>query len=207
VRTLLLDIGGVFYLDHPDAAFWGRWAERAGSTPEEIQARFWNAEDAEAVSIGALSTDEFCRRAAPRLGLSPALVREMNSEAFLSGPNHAFVGFIQDVRRRGVPVSALTNTWSTEAAVRARPLFMGLFDCVISSCDVGVVKPDPRIFHLTLERLRSPPCDVVFVDDTIDNVEAGAAVGLHTVWFRDTAQAIADIEAALNDPGANQSAD
>lgn len=57
------------------------------------------------------------------------------------------------------------------------------FDAGVMSCEVGLAKPDPRIFRLCLERLGLSAATVLFVDDRADNVEAAARVGLRTLQF------------------------
>src|SRR4029077_19969874 len=69
------------------------------------------------------------------------------------------------------------------ARVRADHPLEACFDAVVISCEVGLSKPDPRIFRLCLERLGLPAPDVLFVDDRADNVEGAAAVGLRTLQF------------------------
>lgn len=197
MRTLILDIGGVFYLGRPDAAFWARWGARAGLAPEILEAEFWYGPDIEAANVGVISSETYCTRAGARMGLKPDMVRQMTAEAFLAEPNPGFAAFVQGLRGRGVPVSALTNSWSTEAALMARPLLAGLFDQVVSSCEAGLTKPDPAIFRLTLDRLGQAAGEVVFVDDTLVHVEAARSLGIESIWFRDTAQAVGDIELAL----------
>ncbi len=193
MRTLLLDIGGVFYLGRPDAAFWARWAAQARMTPDALQAQFWHGPDIEAANVGAIDAAEYHRRAGKRMGLSPDLVRAMTEEAFLSEPNHAFADFVRGLRAEGLAVSALTNSWSSEAALKARPLLSGLFDQVISSRDVGLTKPNPAIFHLTLERLAVAAGEVLFVDDTLGHVQAARGLGIGGLCFEATDQACAGI--------------
>ncbi len=126
--TLLLDIGGVFYLGRPDGAFWARWASEARMTSDALHAEFWHGPDIEAANVGAIDATEYHHRAGARMGLSPDLVRAMTEEAFLAEPNHAFAGFLRGLRAEGLAVSALTNSWSSEAQLKARPLLSGLFD-------------------------------------------------------------------------------
>ena len=57
------------------------------------------------------------------------------------------------------------------------------FDVVIVSCEVGVAKPDPGIFHMCLTRLEVEPCQALLVDDRIENVEGAARLGLRTFHF------------------------
>ncbi len=64
---------------------------------------------------------------------------------------------------------------------------------MISSCEVGLTKPDPAIFRLTLERLGVDAGEVLFVDDTPGHVEVARALGIGGLCFEATAQACADI--------------
>lgn len=63
---------------------------------------------------------------------------------------------------------------------------MELFRVVIDSSEVGMRKPDPRIYRLTCERLGVDPQKTVFVDDLEENVEGAAAVGMRGVLFTTT---------------------
>ena len=69
------------------------------------------------------------------------------------------------------------------ARVRADHPLEARFDAVVISCEVGLAKPDPRIFRLCLERLGLSAGAALFVDDRADNVEAAAGVGLQTLQF------------------------
>jgi putative hydrolase of the HAD superfamily len=59
-----------------------------------------------------------------------------------------------------------------------------LFDCIVCSAEVGLAKPEPRIYALAAQRVGLPPPACVFVDDLESNVEAARAAGMHGVWFR-----------------------
>jgi putative hydrolase of the HAD superfamily len=67
----------------------------------------------------------------------------------------------------------------------------------VDSAFVGTRKPEPEIYALTLERLGLPAAACVFVDDLEPNVEAARDAGMEGIVFRDTAQAIAELEALL----------
>src|SRR5207248_5923611 len=57
-----------------------------------------------------------------------------------------------------------------------------LFDAIIDSSELGVRKPDPRIFHLALDALGGIPADrAVLVDDALGNITGAQALGMHTV--------------------------
>jgi epoxide hydrolase-like predicted phosphatase len=60
-----------------------------------------------------------------------------------------------------------------------------LFDHVIDSSEVGLRKPDPRIFELALAQLGVDASNAVFLDDYAGNVEAARRVGIHGVLVTD----------------------
>jgi putative hydrolase of the HAD superfamily len=69
------------------------------------------------------------------------------------------------------------------AKVRADHPLATFFDVVVISCEVGLSKPDPRIYRHCLERLGLPAPEALFVDDRADNIEGAARVGLETMHF------------------------
>jgi putative hydrolase of the HAD superfamily len=79
--------------------------------------------------------------------------------------------------------------------------FSELADPIIYSHEVGIAKPDPRIYALTCERMGIQPTEMIFLDDAERCVEGARALGIHGVLFRDNAQAIADINALLRSGG------
>ncbi len=89
-----------------------------------------------------------------------------------------------EFRRTGGRTAFLSNSGpEIMARVRARWPLETWFDAVIISCEVGLSKPDPRIYELCLDRLGLPAPDTLFVDDRADNIEGAARVGLRTLQF------------------------
>jgi epoxide hydrolase-like predicted phosphatase len=198
MRTLVLDLGGVFYpASEPDAAWWSRWASQCAMPADDLAARFWHGPDIERANVGAISAEDYYARSASRLNLAVDLVRAMVVELFVGEPNLALIDFVRALRASGVPVSALTNSWAPETELMARPEFSGLFDHIISSADVGTTKPGDAIYRIVMDRLGLAPADAVFVDDNAGNVAAARALGWEAIRFVDTAQAIAEIDRAF----------
>ena len=115
-------------------------------------------------------------------------------------PNRQMIDFIRNLRTRGVRAALLTNNvreW--EPLWRAKlPEIDELFELVVDSAFVGLRKPDPAIYELTLERLgRASPERCVFVDDLDVNCETARGLGMAAVRFVDPGQAIPEIESAL----------
>jgi 2-haloacid dehalogenase len=118
--------------------------------------------------------------------------------ATLTGPVDGSEELVRELRGLGLRLYGLTN-WSAELfhhAAAAAPATT-LMDDVLVSGREGLAKPDPRIFHLTIERFGLDPGRTLFTDDSPANVDAAARVGLRTHLFRGTA----GLRAALRDLG------
>jgi len=135
----------------------------------------------------------------PELGHRPELhgFREIYFDAL--DPNERMVELMRDLRSRGHRMALLTNNvreW--EPLWRSMLPVDEIFELIVDSAFVGMRKPEPEIYQLTLERLGyPPPAECLFIDDVEVNVEAARELGLATVHFRDNEQAIPEIEAAL----------
>lgn len=57
------------------------------------------------------------------------------------------------------------------------------FDLFINSTEVGIKKPDPKIFLLTCEKLEVSPEDCIFSDDKLENVDSAKELGMQTIWW------------------------
>jgi putative hydrolase of the HAD superfamily len=87
------------------------------------------------------------------------------------------------VRDRGLRTAIVTNNIREYGdAWRSRLDIDELFDLVVDSCEEGVRKPNPVIFHTALERLAvSDPGRAVFLDDFAGNIAAARALGMHGI--------------------------
>lgn len=73
----------------------------------------------------------------------------------------------------------------------------GTFDQVIASCDVKLLKPDPRMYRCALEQAGCQAQEAVFIDDRAVNVEGARSIGMHGIVFINPQQAIRDLNALL----------
>lgn len=104
----------------------------------------------------------------------------------LGGALDGTVTVLAELRERGIPLHALSN-WSSVKFAVARPMFgfLDWFDSILISGDVGMNKPDIRIFELLLDRAGLDPRETVYVDDTPANVAVATDLGMHALHFAD----------------------
>ncbi len=115
-------------------------------------------------------------------------------EWMLGGPIAETVEVLRELRERGHRLGALTN-WSAEKfpLALARYEFLDWFEDIVVSGQVGLAKPDPQIFRLTVERLQLDPARTVYIDDNLSNVEAGSVQGFRSLHFRGAQQLRTDL--------------
>jgi 2-haloacid dehalogenase len=110
-------------------------------------------------------------------------------DEMISGPIEGSVAVLAELKARGVPLYALSN-WSAETfpPQHARFAFLAWFDGIVVSGMEGVIKPDPRIFHVLCGRYRIAPESAVFIDDVAANAQAASALGMHGIHFQSADQ-------------------
>jgi epoxide hydrolase-like predicted phosphatase len=102
--------------------------------------------------------------------------------------NDEMVAFIHDLKSAGLSVGILTNNVK-EFREMWWPLmdFASIFDTIVDSHEVKMRKPNPAIYHLTMDRIGAVPARTAFLDDLRANVDAANAVGMHGVWVEEDA--------------------
>jgi 2-haloacid dehalogenase len=107
----------------------------------------------------------------------------------LKGPIAPSVEILAALRARAVPIYALSN-WSAEKfpVARARFDFLAWFEGIVISGEIGMKKPDPRIFEHAATRFRLTPARTLFIDDSRPNVESAARFGFSALHFESPSQ-------------------
>lgn len=113
-----------------------------------------------------------------------------------SGPIHESVDLLMYLKRKKVPLLALSNWNDVKFGVALEEFpFLRLFDGRIVSGEVNLAKPDAAIYQLLLDTYKLNPRETFFVDDRIENVEAARNLGIEAVQFTSPAQLEKDLAA------------
>ena len=184
-KVLLFDLGGVV-IDIDFAKVFAVWAKYASCDIAHIRSRFRMDDRYKAHETGQINGSEFFA------GLRTSLEIDLTDDQFLEGWNAIFVGEVQGMARllksaaHHFPLFAFSNTneihrqkmFSTFAPI------LGNFGKIFISSDIGLRKPDPAAFLYVAKDLGLPPSNILFFDDTQENVKGAQACGLDAVWVR-----------------------
>ncbi len=197
VRAVVFDIGGVLEIT-PDLGVDAKWQTRLGLSEEEYRTRtrpIWRGG-----CLGEFTLDEVHSELAEALAIDPETVDAMMADVwveYLGTLNTELRDWFAALRpryRTGILSHSFVGAREREAAAYGFP---DLVDELIYSHEVGIAKPDPKVYELTCARLGVRPDELVYLDDVPVCVDAARDLGIHAILFQDNAQAIAAIEALL----------
>jgi putative hydrolase of the HAD superfamily len=120
---------------------------------------------------------------------------EFFGEDFLDEELMALIRSVRPALKTGL----ISNAWDgLRAVLHTRIPIADAFDVLVISAEEKIAKPDPRIYHIALERLGVAAAEAIFLDDFSENIRAAKAVGLVSIHFQSSEQAQLDIRALLN---------
>ncbi len=93
------------------------------------------------------------------------------------------LSLVQKLKRNGYKVAILSNSIPPHARYQYEIGIYQNFDVVVLSHEIGIQKPDPEIYTLTLEKLGISAPEAFFVDDDNANVEPAIKLGMHGLVF------------------------
>jgi epoxide hydrolase-like predicted phosphatase len=188
IRAIIFDFGSVLVKmgdDAPRRAL----AERLGVPLKELYRLIFDSEPAVRAMVGELTIEQHWQAVGAALGVPPAELPAVRAQFWAADlVNEELVAYIRTLRPQ-YKLGLLSNAWGDlRQAMGERFGFDGLFDDLVISAEVGLAKPDPRIFRLAVERLGVQPDEAVFVDDVLANVEAARGVGLQAIHYLNNPQ-------------------
>ena len=197
-KGLLVDFGGVLTSNVFES--FQAFCEAEGLEPDRVRDAFRNEDDGRRLlfdlELGKLENEEFERRFGAHLGLPPERCEGLIERLFGGmKADHAMEMAVVLAKRQGIRTGLISNSWGATNYELDR--FPEMFDGWVISGEVGIRKPDPEIYELTCSRLGVSAGECLFVDDIEINCDAARSLGMRAVHFRENAQAIAEIEAAL----------
>lgn len=200
VRAVVFDVGGVLERVE-DADTWLCWCrDRLGLPDDEFRAALAGIDARGRAGVGGIPEAEYWREWTAAFGLTAPQTEEIAAafwDWYCGEPDEELLAYAATLRGTcGVAILSNSAPGAREQE-EARYGFAATFDPIIYSHEVGVAKPDPRIYALTCERLGVRPDETVFLDDTQACVDGANAYGMRALLHRDTPSSIVTIDALI----------
>jgi HAD superfamily hydrolase (TIGR01509 family) len=193
IRAVIFDFGGVLVRmvdDRPRLEL----ARQLGVSLSRLDELVFFSVSAQQASRGEISVGKHWEAVGLALGIQPADMPKFLEQYWSADDvNWELLEYIRQLHP-GYKLGLLSNAWDDlRQTLHQRWDIDGLFDQLIISAEVKMVKPDPRIFHLAVERLGVQPSEAAFVDDIAENVIAAREVGLKAIQYKNTHQTITQL--------------
>lgn len=141
------------------------------------------------IDSGELSEQEALLQMAKLVNREPEVVRKEIDSYFK--PNTELISFMKELREKGYRIILLSNaahSFFERFVFVEHPWFKELFDDIVISAAIKMVKPNSDIYLYTLSKNNLKPEDAIFIDDSEENIIGSEKVGIPSVLFKDTAQ-------------------
>lgn len=183
IKAIIFDFGGVI-LRTQDWSGRRRWEARLGLGENEAEQIVFNSEMGRAAQHGRISYDELWGWVGQHLSLNAGDLAQFQHD-FWAGDvlDRELVALIRRLRP-SYQIGLISNAFNDLRHVLTHQFGIAdAFDVIVISSEEGIMKPDPRIYHIALERLGRQPAETIFIDDFVRNIEGAKAVGMNTIHF------------------------
>ncbi len=200
IKAVIWDMGGVL-LRTEDKTPRLDIIGRLGITLDELFDVVFFSESGQKAEVGEIEEEDHWKFVGQAFGLTQMELEQLRVE-FWSGDrlDKTLMEFINALRPQ-FATALLSNAWSgTRTNITQRYNLLDVFDKSIFSAEVGLVKPDERIYRLMLRELGIEPFQAVFIDDLPRNVEAAQGIGIHPVLFTSAEQVLEKLDVLLQLP-------
>jgi glucose-1-phosphatase len=183
MKAVIWDMGGVLVRTE-DQTQRQAWEQKLGLKPGELHDIVFKNEISDKASRGEAAEDEIWKWVQLQLGLTEHALGELRADFFAGDSvDLILLEYIQSLKSDYL-TGMITNAWPgirhwlTEVWKVA-----DAFDSIVVSAEVGLIKPGPAIYELSLDQLGILPKEAVFLDDLIENIHGAQAVGMKAVHF------------------------
>jgi 2-haloacid dehalogenase len=185
-RSVIFDVGNVLYGWDPDAFLVRQIADDEARLKFIEDTNLWEWHEA---LDGGRPFDEAARELSEVYPAYADLISAWGRRfgETISGAIEPVHAIVDELDSAGVPLFAITNFSADFWApfVEQERAFFSRFRDIVVSGEVKLLKPDPAIYYLALDRFGLHPSQALFVDDRKINVDGAEAIGLRSHLFTD----------------------
>jgi epoxide hydrolase-like predicted phosphatase len=196
IRAVFFDFGGVIMRTEYQSPR-QKLAERFNMDYDEMDKAVFGSDSARRASLGEITEDAHWSAVLKRFK-QPASEMQVFRNNFFGGDviDHNLVEYIRSLRGK-FHTGLISNAWSGLRDFITKENLIDLFDTVIISAEIGVVKPSARIYEAALEQAKVGASEAVFVDDVQVNIEACEKIGMKGILFNDPEESLSRLKHLL----------
>lgn len=200
IRAVAFDIGGVLERVGDLDQWLGAFRDRAGLDRRQFDDRIGKVDPRGLIGTGQLSEKEFRQGYLDAFGLSEDEADEFMTQMwdwYCGELDTELVAFVRGLRPAYITGIISNSADGARREEQARWGFEDLVDHIVYSHEVGLAKPDRRIYQLACARFGVTPEELVFVDDVPACVQGAEALGIQAVLHSSTPRTISAVSALL----------
>lgn len=203
IKAIIFDVGGVLALNkYPEEIYRGHahnmsihgfMAKKIGIS---IDQWFDSIDPIYSYAIeGKISEEKFIYVLSKKLKISKKKFTKLYTKAykkFFSQNKHLFKQAFK-IKKRGYKIAVLSDQHYISKKAIMPEKFYRKFNPVVVSCDVGIRKPNSKIYKLILEKLKLKPSETLFIDNQEWNIKPAKKIGMKTILYKNNKQLFNDL--------------
>ena len=204
IKAIIFDVGGVLQLEKKKlstkrgAGVHNFVARQIGITIDQ----YFDAIDTiyAATIIGKISEKKATDLMAKNLKIPEKKLKNLYLKAYKKNfnLNKGLLEYARKLKKKqGYKIAILSDQWYLSKKAVVPRIFYKIFDPLIISCDVGMRKPDSKIYSLLLKKIGAKGKEVIFVDNQKWNISPARKLGMKTILFKNNKQTMREIKKIL----------
>lgn len=205
ITTIIFDFGGVLY-KMPDSKGINKWLHLLGIKDNpvitEMLANPHESKLVKDICLGKIPEEHAWGMIGTKWSVNPALIQRIKrnyfSKRYLNRRIVRFMAALKD----DFKLCILSNAGDQSRSLMTDVLHLDRFvDEIIISAEEGIIKPDPRIYQIAMDRLNTTPEHTLFIDDYLENIKAAERFGMKAIRFIDNQHTLQMISNMIREEG------
>jgi putative hydrolase of the HAD superfamily len=195
INTIFFDWGGVL-IDSPDEKFFKYLSDYFKLPEKEVEwalRKIWNK-----ISKGKMDNKKIFEELEQKSSTSASQDLWYEAMKYAINNRREMFDLIEILKSRNFKIGIISDTEPGTAKYFREKYNQNLFEKTIFSCEVGVVKPNPEIYKIALNKINSRAKESLFIDDKEKNISGAMKVGMNGILFNSYKQLIKDLNNILN---------
>jgi HAD superfamily hydrolase (TIGR01549 family) len=194
IKIFFIDVGGVL-VNTQSTKKRRIWEEKLHLKPRQLTKELQKIQPAKEATIGLVTTESIWNNVAKKYSLTRNELAQLKQD-FYAGEkiNQQFYDYVQKLHKK-YKIVLFSNVWDDGRMVYGQKFGLDkICDQMILSAEVGMRKPNKKIFKYALKQNNVLPTEAVFIDDTLANIKTGQEMGLNCIHFKNNDETILQIE-------------